>query len=74
MQNHREKLLVKIINATTIGNLISAHYEGDTEKFDNYVRFIIEAYEEQGEQLKADIIRKRANSSYKNQSKIISLD
>ena len=62
---------MKIINATTIGNLISAHYEGDNEKFDTYVRFIIEAYEEQGEQQKADIIRKRADGSYKNQPEIV---
>lgn len=61
---------MKNINATTIGNLISAHYEGDNEKFDTYVKFIIEAYEEQGEQRKADIIRKRADGSYKNQPKV----
>jgi len=36
---------MKAINATTIGNLISAHYEHNEEKFDSYVRFIIEAYE-----------------------------
>lgn len=62
---------MKNINATTIGNLISAHYEGDNEKFDAYVKFIIEAYEEQGEQRKADIIRKRADGSYKNQPKVV---
>lgn len=58
------------INVTTIGNLISAHYEGDEKKFDTCVEFIIEAYEEQGEQRKADIIRKRADGSYKNKPKI----
>ena len=62
---------MKIIDATTIGNLISAHYEGDNEKFDTYVKFIIEAYEEQGEQRKADIIRKRADGSYKEQPQVI---
>lgn len=40
---------MKAINATTIGNLISAHYEHNEKKFDSYVKFIIEAYEEQGE-------------------------
>lgn len=40
---------MKAINATTLGNLISAHYEHDDKKFDAYVKFIIEAYEEQGE-------------------------
>lgn len=64
---------MKVINATTIGNLISAHYENDNEKFDAYVRFIIESYEEQGEQRKANIIRKRANGTYKNKPKV-SLD
>lgn len=68
MQNkYRGKITMKAINATTIGNLISAHYEHDEEKFDSYVKFIIEAYEEQGEQRKANIIRKRADGSYKNE-------
>lgn len=64
---------MKAINTTTIGNLISAHYEKDEAKFDAYVKFIIEAYEEQGEQRKADIIRKRADGTYKNEP-IITLD
>lgn len=61
---------MKVINATTIGNLISAHYEHDDEKFDSYVKFIIESYEEQGEHRKADIIRKRADGSCKNEPKV----
>lgn len=61
---------MKVINATTIGNLISAHYEHDDKKFDAYVKFIIEAYEEQGEHMKANIIRKKADGSYKNESPI----
>lgn len=67
---------MKAINATTIGNLISAHYEHyehNEEKFDSYVKFIIEAYEEQGELKKANIVRKRANSSYKNEP-MVTLD
>lgn len=39
---------MKVINATTIGNLISAHYEHDDEKFNAYVKFIIDSYEEHG--------------------------
>lgn len=62
---------MKIITASTLGNLISAHYDGDNEKFDAYVKFIIESYEEQGEQRKANIIRKRADGSYKNSSRIV---
>lgn len=64
---------MKAINATTIGNLISAHYEHNEEKFDSYVKFIIEAYEEQGELKKANIVRKRANGSYKNEP-MVTLD
>ena len=62
---------MKVINATTIGNLISAHYEHDEEKFNSYVRFIIEAYEEEGEQRKANIIRKRADGSYKKEPTVV---
>lgn len=36
------------INAVTIGKLISAHREGDEQKFKTYVDFIAKAYEEQG--------------------------
>lgn len=60
-----------MISASTIGNLISAHYEHDNEKFDSFVKFIIESYEEQGEHRKADIIRKRADGSYKNEPKVM---
>lgn len=62
---------MKNISVVTIGNLISAHYEGDDDKFDNYVQFIIYTYEEQGEYRKADIIRKRANGTYKNSPKVV---
>lgn len=61
---------MKVINATTIGNLISAHYEHDDEKFNTYVKFIINSHEEQGEHMKADIIRKKADGSYKNESTV----
>lgn len=37
------------INAVTIGKLISAHREGDEEKFKAYVEFIADAYEQQGD-------------------------
>lgn len=62
---------MKNINTSTLGNLISAHYEGDDEKFDAYVRFIIESYEEKGENRKADIIRKRADGTYKNSPRVV---
>lgn len=40
------------------------------KKFDSYVKFIIEAYEEPR---KANIVRKRANGSYKNEP-MVTLD
>ena len=40
---------MKSVNATVLGNLVSAHYEHDEEKFAAYVQFIIDAYEERGE-------------------------
>ena len=61
---------MKVINATTIGDLISAHYEHDDKKFNAYVKFIVDSYEEQGEHMKADIIRKKTDGSYKNESTV----
>lgn len=45
------------INAVTIGKLIAAHREGDEEKFKTYVDFIADAYEQQGNDRAANIIR-----------------
>lgn len=61
---------MKSVNATVLGNLVSAHYEHDEEKFAAYVQFIIDAYEERGEKRQAEIIRKRMDGSYKLQSKV----
>ena len=61
---------MKVINTTTIGNLISAHYEHDDKKFNAYVKFIIDSYEEQDEHMKADIIRKKQMDHIKNESTI----
>lgn len=65
------------LNAVVIGNLISAHYEGDSKKFDAYANFIAEAYEQRGDLRGAKIIRNRMDGSYKNNSTIsleVSLD
>lgn len=62
---------MKCINATTIGKLIEAHMEHDEKKFLSYANFIAEAYEEQGEELKARIIRSKLDGSYKKQSKVV---
>ena len=45
------------IDAVTIGKLIAAHREGDEEKFRTYVDFIADAYEQQGNNRAANIIR-----------------
>lgn len=57
---------MKVINATTIGILISAHMEGDEQKFLSFANFIADAYEEAGEERSARIIRKRIDGTYKN--------
>ena len=61
---------MKLVNATVLGNLVSAHYEHDEKKFAEYVKFIIDAYEERGEKRQAEIIRKRMDGSYKSQPKV----
>lgn len=61
---------MKVINATTIGILISAHMEGDEEKFLSFANFIADAYEEAGAERSARIIRKRIDGSYKNDPQV----
>ena len=61
---------MKLVNATVLGNLVSAHYEHDEKKFAAYVQFIIDAYEERGEKRQAEIIRKRMDGSHKSQPKV----
>ena len=56
---------MKVISATTIAKLIEAHMEKDEEKFLSYANFIADAYEEQGEERRAKIIRMRLDGSYK---------
>lgn len=51
---------MKLVNATVLGNLVSAHYEHDEEKFAAYVQFIIDAYEERGKKQQAEIFSGRA--------------
>ena len=62
---------MKCISAVTIGKLIEAHMEHDEQKFISYANFIAEAYEEQGEERKARIIRSKLDGSYKEQSKVV---
>ena len=69
-KKHSLEVIMKLVNATVLGNLVSAHYEHDEKKFAAYVQFIIDAYEERGEKRQAEIIRKRMDGSYKLQSKV----
>lgn len=59
------------INAVTIGKLIAAHREGDEEKFRTYVEFIAKAYEEQGNDRAAHIIRSNYTGDYGEQGKVV---
>lgn len=59
------------INAVTIGKLIAAHREGDEEKFRTYVEFIAKAYEEQGNDRAAHIIRSNYTGDYSEQGKVV---
>ena len=59
------------INAVTIGKLIAAHREGDEEKFKNYVAFIADAYEQQGNDRAANIIRSNYTGDYGEQGKVV---
>lgn len=62
---------MNVISVSTIGNLISAHMEGDNEKFLVFANFIADAYEDAGEVMCARIIRNRINGTYKNEPSII---
>lgn len=62
---------VNAINVVTIGKLIAAHREGDEEKFRAYVEFIAEAYEQQGNDRAANIIRSNYTGDYGEQGKVV---
>lgn len=53
----------KIINASTIGNLISAHLDGDDKRFLAFANFIAESYEEAGDYRSARIIRSHVSNN-----------
>ena len=59
------------INAVTLGKLIAAHREGDEEKFRTYVEFIAKAYEEQGNDRAANIIRSNYTGGFGEQEKVV---
>ena len=66
----REKSMNQI-NVVTIGKLIEAHRDGDEQKFKAYVNFIAKAYEEQGNDRAADIIRSNYTGDYREQGKVV---
>ena len=53
----------KIINASTIGNLISAHMDGVDKRFLAFANFIAESYEEAGDYRSARIIRSHVSNN-----------
>lgn len=59
------------ISTVTIGKLIEAHREGDEQKFKTYVDFIVKAYEEQGNDRAANIIRSNYTGDYGEQGKVV---
>ena len=59
------------IDAVTIGKLIAAHREGDEEKFRTYVDFIADAYEQQGNDRAANIIRNNYTGDFGEQGKVV---
>ena len=62
---------MNVINVVTIGKLIAAHREGDEEKFRAYVEFIAEAYEQEGNDRAANIIRSNYTDDYGEQGKVV---
>lgn len=62
---------VNQINAVTIGKLISAHREGNEQKFKTYVDFIAKAYEEHGNDRAANIIRSNYTGKFGNDGKVV---
>lgn len=59
------------INVVTIGKLIEAHRDGDEQKFKAYVDFIAKAYEQQGNDRAARIIRSSYTGDYGEQGKVV---
>lgn len=61
----------KVISVVTLGKLIAAHYEGDSQKFDRYAQFILEAYKEEGNLRSAAIIERSITGEYKDEPKVV---
>lgn len=62
---------MNVVGVVTLGKLIEAHRDGDEQKFKTYVEFIAKAYEQQGNDRGARIIRNSYAGSNKESSKVI---
>lgn len=62
---------MNVVGVVTLGKLIEAHRDGDEQKFKTYVEFIAEAYEQQGNDRGARIIRNSYTGGGKDTAKVI---
>lgn len=62
---------MNVVGVVTLGKLIEAHRDGDEQKFKAYVEFIAEAYEQQGNDRGARIIRNSYTGGGKDTAKVI---
>lgn len=65
---------MKVISIITVSKLIEAHYEKDEKKFLDHVNLLIDAFEEQGDKIGAEIIKSKINGTYKYKPKVVVLD
>lgn len=62
---------MNVVGVVTLGKLIEAHRDSDEQKFKTYVEFIAEAYEQQGNDRGARIIRSYYTGDYGEQGKVV---
>lgn len=62
---------MNVVGVVTLGKLIEAHRDSDEQKFKTYVEFIAEAYEQQGNDRGARIIRNSYTGGGKDAAKVI---
>lgn len=62
---------MNVVGVVTLGKLIEAHRDSDEQKFKTYVEFIAEAYEQQGNDRGARIIRNSYTGGGKDTAKVI---
>lgn len=62
---------MNVVGVVTLGKLIEAHRDSDEQKFKTYVEFIAEAYEQQGNDRGARIIRNSYTGGGTDTAKVI---